>query len=134
MAKPGGMMPLSRVPDGIPPTWPLGVLGITGLTADFGLLDLGEPKPGQTVVVSGAAGSVAGQIAKLKGCRVVGIAGGPDKCKWLTDEAHFDAAIDYKSEDIGARPSQHHEPRDPAGPDGGFHRARLPPALWRGLQ
>ena len=74
------------------------------MTAYFGLLDLGEPKPGQTVVVSGAAGatgSVAGQIARIKGCRVVGLAGGADKCKWLTDELGFDAAIDYKSEDVG---------------------------------
>nr|MDJ0869015.1 NADP-dependent oxidoreductase [Myxococcota bacterium] len=76
---------------------------ITGLTAYFGLLDLGKPQPGETVVVSGAAGatgSVAGQIAKLKGCRVVGIAGGSTKCAWLTEEAHFDAAIDYKAQDV----------------------------------
>ena len=77
----------------------LSVLGVTGLTAYFGLLDLGNPQPGETVLVSGAAGatgSVAGQIAKLKGCRVVGIAGGPEKCAWLTNEAGFDHAIDYK--------------------------------------
>ena len=80
----------------------LGVLGISGLTAYFGLLDVGRPEPGQTVVVSGAAGSVgsvAGQIARIKGCRAIGIAGGEDKCRWLVDELGFDAAIDYKRED-----------------------------------
>ena len=85
------------------PTY-LGALGMTGMTAYFGLLDEGRPKEGETVVVSGAAGavgSVVGQIAKLKGCRVVGIAGGAEKCAWLTDELGFDAAIDYKSEDVG---------------------------------
>jgi NADPH-dependent curcumin reductase CurA len=96
----------AKLPAGVPPTWSLGVLGITGLTAYFGMLDLGKPKAGETVVVSGAAGatgSVAGQIAKIQGARVVGIAGGPDKCAWLTKEAHFDAAIDYKHEDVAAR-------------------------------
>lgn len=83
----------------------LGVLGLNGLTAYFGLLDIGRPEAGQTVVVSGAAGatgSAAGQIAKIKGCRVIGIAGGPDKCRYLT-EIGFDAAIDYKNEDVGNR-------------------------------
>jgi NADPH-dependent curcumin reductase len=83
----------------------LGVLGMTGLTAYFGLLDIGRPEPGQTVVVSGAAGavgSVVGQIARIKGCRVVGIAGGPEKCAWLVDELGFDAAIDYKAGDLRA--------------------------------
>ena len=97
---------LSRIPQGATLTQPLSVLGITGITAYFGLLDVGKPKSGETVVVSGAAGatgSVAGQIAKLKGCRVVGIAGGKDKCQWLVEEAHFDAAIDYRNEDIGKR-------------------------------
>jgi hypothetical protein len=78
----------------------MGVLGITGLTAYFGLLDIGRPRPGETVLVSGAAGAVgtvAGQIAKLMGCRVVGTTGGPGKCKWLVDELGFDAAVDYKS-------------------------------------
>jgi NADPH-dependent curcumin reductase CurA len=82
------------------------VLGITGLTAYFGLLDLGKPKAGETVVVSGAAGatgSVAGQIAKIEGAHVIGIAGGPAKCAWLTKEAHFDAAIDYKNENVAER-------------------------------
>ncbi|WP_043431940.1 NADP-dependent oxidoreductase [Cystobacter fuscus] len=81
----------------------LGTLGMPGLTAYFGLLDIGKPKPGDTVVVSGAAGAVGtvvGQIAKLKGCRVVGIAGGADKCRYIVDELGFDAAIDYKSEDV----------------------------------
>jgi hypothetical protein len=75
---------------------------MTGLTAYFGMLDIGKVKQGDTVVVSGAAGavgSVAGQIGKLKGARVVGIAGGPEKCEWLTAELGFDAAIDYKRED-----------------------------------
>jgi NADPH-dependent curcumin reductase CurA len=84
------------------PTY-LGALGISGITAYFGLLDVGALKEGETVVVSGAAGSVgsvAGQIAKLKGCRVIGIAGGPEKCAWNVDELGFDAAIDYKSEDV----------------------------------
>ena len=103
---PGMMVAASKLPPGVPPTWSLGVLGITGLTAYFGMLEIGQPKPGETVVVSGAAGatgSVAGQIAKIQGARVVGIAGGPDKCAWLTKEAHFDAAIDYKHEDVAAR-------------------------------
>ena len=83
----------------------LSALGMTGMTAYFALLDVGAPKAGETVVISGAAGavgSVAGQIAKLKGCRVVGIAGGADKCKFLIDELGFDGAIDYKNEDLHA--------------------------------
>jgi NADPH-dependent curcumin reductase CurA len=106
VVRPDGPLPLMRVPEGVPPTWPLGVLGITGLTAYFGMLDLGRPRAGETVVVSGAAGatgSVAGQLAKLEGARVVGIAGGAEKCGWLVKDAHFDAAIDYKGEDVGAR-------------------------------
>jgi hypothetical protein len=106
IASRGGMMAATTLPKGTPLTWPLGVCGITGLTAYFGLLDLGKPKAGETVVVSGAAGatgSVAGQIAKLHGCRVIGIAGGTEKCRWLTEQAHFDAAIDYKREDVARR-------------------------------
>ncbi|MDP3815756.1 NADP-dependent oxidoreductase, partial [Pseudomonas sp.] len=83
----------------------LSALGMTGMTAYFALLDVGAPKAGETVVISGAAGavgSIAGQIAKLKGCRVVGIAGGADKCKLLIDELGFDGAIDYKNEDLHA--------------------------------
>jgi NADPH-dependent curcumin reductase len=86
-----------------PATTYLGALGISGLTAYFGLLDVGRPEPGQTILVSGAAGSVGslvGQIARIKGCRAVGIAGGEDKCRWLVDEVGFDAAIDYKTADL----------------------------------
>ena len=78
----------------------IGGLGMPGWTAYFGLLDVGQPKPGETVVVSaasGAVGSVVGQIAKIKGCRAVGIAGGPEKCRYVTDELGFDACIDYKA-------------------------------------
>ncbi|MFW2389332.1 MAG: NADP-dependent oxidoreductase [Polyangiales bacterium] len=87
----------------------LGVLGWPGMTAYFGLLDIGKAKEGDTVVISGAAGavgSVTGQIAKLKGCRVIGIAGGPDKCAHLIDELGFDGAIDYKNENIRNRLSE----------------------------
>jgi NADPH-dependent curcumin reductase len=88
----------------------LGTLGMPGLTAYFGLLDIGRPAEGETVVVSGAAGAVGGivgQIAKLKGCRVVGIAGGAEKCRHLVEELGFDAAIDYKAEDVLAALAQH---------------------------
>jgi hypothetical protein len=88
----------------------LGTLGMPGMTAYFGLLDIGKPQPGQTVVVSGAAGAVGtvvGQIAKIKGCRVVGIAGGKDKCDYIVHELGFDAAIDYKSEDVKKALRQH---------------------------
>lgn len=88
----------------ISPEEALGVLGGTGMTAYFGLLDLGEPKAGDVVVISGAAGatgSVAGQIAKIKGCTVYGMAGSDAKCRWLTDELGFDAAINYKTKDVG---------------------------------
>lgn len=81
------------------PTW-LGGLGMPGLTAYFGLIEVGRPKEGETVVVSaasGAVGQIVGQIAKLKGCRAVGIAGGPEKCRLITDELGFDAAVDYKA-------------------------------------
>jgi NADPH-dependent curcumin reductase CurA len=81
----------------------LGTLGAPGMTAYFGLLDIGQPKPGETVVVSAAAGAVGmvvGQIAKIQGSRVVGITGGAEKCKYTTKELNFDAAIDYKSEDV----------------------------------
>jgi len=78
----------------------LNVLGMPGMTGYFGLMDVGQPKPGETVVVSGAAGAVGqtvGQLARIKGCRAVGIAGGPAKCKWVVDELGFDACIDYKA-------------------------------------
>src|ERR1700730_10502475 len=90
---------LTKMPKVEPMTHLLSVYGIAGLTAYFGLLDVGKPKAGETVVVSAAAGSVGsivGQIAKIKGCRVVGIAGGKDKCHWLTSELGFDAEVDYK--------------------------------------
>ena len=88
----------------------LGVLGMPGLTAYFGLFDIGRIAAGDTVVVSGAAGavgSIAGQIAKLKGCTVIGIAGGPDKCRMLLEEFGFDVALDYKSDDLRAALRQH---------------------------
>ncbi|HWM04468.1 MAG TPA: NADP-dependent oxidoreductase [Actinophytocola sp.] len=88
----------------------LGILGATGLTAYFGLLDVGKPREGDTVVVSGAAGAVGnvvGQIAKHLGCRVVGIAGGAEKCRVLTEELGFDAAIDYRAGDIRAALREH---------------------------
>jgi NADPH-dependent curcumin reductase len=81
----------------------LNVLGMTGMTAYFGLLDTGQPKPGETVVVSaaaGAVGAVVGQIAKIKNCHVVGIAGGAEKCRYIVQDLGFDAAIDYKNEDV----------------------------------
>ncbi|MBT3479186.1 MAG: NADP-dependent oxidoreductase [Candidatus Marinimicrobia bacterium] len=81
----------------------LSLFGLTGMTAYFGLLSVGEPKEGDTVLVSGAAGatgSVVGQIAKIKGCRVVGIAGGQEKCDYIINELGFDAAIDYKSDNL----------------------------------
>jgi len=96
-----GLAPLPRY---------LNVLGFTGLTAYFGLLEVGQPQPGETVVVSGAAGatgSVVGQIAKIQGCRAVGIAGGAAKCDYLVGELGFDAAIDYKSEDVRTALSRH---------------------------
>ena len=94
----------------VPLTTYLGTLGMPGMTAYFGLLEVGKPKQGETVVVSGAAGavgSVVGQIARIKGCRVVGIAGGADKCRTLLDEYGFDAAIDYKSQDVKAMLKEH---------------------------
>jgi NADPH-dependent curcumin reductase CurA len=106
VARGGGPMPPTKVPEGVPDTLPLGALGMTSLTAYFGLKDIGRPQPGETVLVSGAAGatgSVVGQLAKLWGCRAVGIAGGPEKCAWLTDELGFDGAVDYRSEKVGRR-------------------------------
>lgn len=99
-----------RPVDGVPLHSHLSVLGTTGLTAYVGLLDICRPREGETLVVSaaaGAVGSIVGQIAKIAGCRVVGIAGGPDKCSWIVDELGFDAAIDYKSEDVGAALDRH---------------------------
>jgi hypothetical protein len=107
---PGAMVrPLPRVP-GLPLTAFMSVAGATGITAYFGMLDIGQPKEGETVVVSaaaGAVGSIAGQLAKMRGARVVGIAGGAKKCRWLTDDLGFDAAIDYRAGDIGAALDKH---------------------------
>jgi NADPH-dependent curcumin reductase CurA len=92
-----------------PPSEALSGLGSTSLTAYFGMLKIGKPREGDTVVVSGAAGatgSIAGQIAKIHGCRVIGIAGSREKCAWLTGELGFDAAIDYANEDVAERLGQ----------------------------
>lgn len=89
-----------------PLSWHLGLLGMPGLTAYFGLLDKGQPKPGETVLVSGAAGmvgSLVGQIAKLHGCKVIGIAGGTAKCAYVKNELGFDAVIDYKTEGVAEK-------------------------------
>jgi NADPH-dependent curcumin reductase CurA len=88
----------------------LGVLGMTGMTAYFGLLEVGQPKEGETVLVSGAAGAVGavvGQIAKVKGCRVVGLAGSEEKCRRLTEELGFDAAINYKTDNLHKAMREH---------------------------
>ena len=101
---------LTRIDGALPPTAMLSVLGTTGLTAWCGLFKVGRPLAGDTVLVSGAAGatgSVVGQLARIAGCRTVGIAGGPDKCRWLTEEAGYDAAIDYKAGDVRERIAEH---------------------------
>jgi len=95
----GPTQAVRRIPDGLSFVEAMGVYGLNARTGYFGLLKVGRPKPGNTLVVSGAAGStgsVAAQIGKIMGCRVIGIAGGPDKCQWLTDDCGLDAAIDYK--------------------------------------
>ena len=92
----GGLFPVAKVPAGVPPTAMLGVLGPTGLTAYFGLLDVGQPQEDDTVLVSaaaGATGSIAGQIARVLGCRVIGIAGGEEKCAWVRDVAGYDRPL-----------------------------------------
>ena len=96
-----GLVKLGESPEH--PSWALGILGMPGFTAYMGLLDIGQPKAGETVVVaaaSGAVGSVVGQIAKIKGCRVVGIAGGAKKCAYVVDELGFDACIDHRASDF----------------------------------
>ena len=102
---PASDLPPNPLPEGTPPNLALGVFGGTSLTAYFGLLDVGQPAPGDTVLVSGAAGatgSVVAQIARLRGCRVIGIAGGQEKCDWLRDTCRLDAVIDYKHDDLAA--------------------------------
>jgi len=102
----GKRIPFHVYEDPVDPPVAVGLLGGTGMTAYFGLLDIGQPVEGDTLVVSGAAGatgSIAGQIGKIKGCRVVGIAGSAEKCIWLTEELGFDHAINYKTDDIGAK-------------------------------
>jgi NADPH-dependent curcumin reductase CurA len=101
-----GLLAARKIPPGVDFPLALSLFGVTGLTAYFGLLDVGAPKAGDTLVVSGAAGSTgsfAAQIAKIKGCRVIGIAGGDKKCAWLTKDLGLDAAIDYRKGDVGAR-------------------------------
>jgi NADPH-dependent curcumin reductase CurA len=92
---------LVKLPPAIPrPSYALGVMGMPGFTAYIGLLDIGKPRPGETVVVAaatGAVGSVVGQIAKIKGCRVVGVAGGAEKCAWAVEQLGFDACVDHRS-------------------------------------
>lgn len=100
---------LRPIPEGVPPSMALSVFGGTSLTAYFGLLDVGKPQAGETVLVSGAAGStgsVVAQIARIKGCRVIGIAGGSEKCEWLKTACKLDSVIDYKAEDIDQRLAQ----------------------------
>jgi NADPH-dependent curcumin reductase CurA len=104
-----GLGGVQKVSPSTPPNLALGLFGVNGLTSYFGMIEIGKIKAGETVVVSsaaGATGSVPGQIAKIKGCRVIGTAGSKEKCDWLVNEAHFDAAIDYKREDVGARLSE----------------------------
>ena len=101
-----GLGAMNVLPPGVEPADALGVFGITGMTAYFGMLDVAKPQAGDTVFVSGAAGatgSVAGQIAKIQGCRVVGTAGTDEKCRWVIDDLGFDDCINYKTEDVGAR-------------------------------
>jgi len=103
-------------PAAAPVSTALGVLGMPGMTAYVGLLEIGQPKPGETVVVaaaSGAVGSVVGQIAKIKGCRAVGIAGGADKCRFVVDQLGFDACVDHRAADFAG----HLEAACPAGID-----------------
>ncbi len=104
VAREGALNPVPQIP-GVPTTAFMSVLGATGVTAWCGILLIGEPKAGETVVVSaaaGAVGSIAAQLAKFAGARVIGIAGGKAKCDWLTGECGLDGAIDYKSQDVGA--------------------------------
>jgi NADPH-dependent curcumin reductase CurA len=101
-----------RLPDddAVAPTMQLGLLGHIGITAYFGLLEIGRPRAGETLVVSsaaGAVGSLVGQLGKLYGCRVVGIAGTAEKCRWLREDLGFDAAVNYKTEPVFKRLKEH---------------------------
>ena len=100
----------SVLPPGVPPEAALAVFGHIGITAYFGVTDIGRPKTGETMVVSGAGGAVgslAGQIGKIMGCRVVGIAGTEDKCRWVREELGFHAAVNYRAEDLRASLARH---------------------------
>ncbi len=103
----GAERALQPLPPGVEPTIALGILGVTGMTAYFGVTDVGRIEEGDVVVISGAAGatgSTAGQVARIKGAKkVVGIAGGPEKCAYIVEELGFDEAIDYKNENVAAR-------------------------------
>jgi NADPH-dependent curcumin reductase len=112
IASPGSPFPPQKLPKvpGLPLTSFMSALGFTGATAYFGLIDCGQPKEGETVVVSAAAGAVGqivGQIAKIKGCRVVGIAGSADKCKYVVEELGFDACINYRTENVAHALKKH---------------------------
>lgn len=125
----GGLRKLN--PAAAPVTTALGVLGMPGMTAYTGLLEIGQPKPGETVAVaaaSGAVGSVVGQIAKIKGCRAVGIAGGQDKCRYVVEELGFDACIDHRTSDF----AQKLEAACPAGIDVYFENVggAVQQAVW----
>lgn len=100
------IMTVTALPRGVTPVQALGVFGLTGLTAYFGLHEIGRPQAGETVLVTaaaGATGSVVVQLAKIAGCKVIGVAGGPQKCAWVRDVAGADACIDYKHENVWAR-------------------------------
>jgi hypothetical protein len=103
IVRPGKRSGPTVVPPGVPIETSMSALGLTGITAYFGLLDVGRPKPGETVLVSGAAGatgSVAAQVAKILGCRTIGIAGGAEKCRYLTEELGLDGAIDHRKDNV----------------------------------
>ena len=106
IVRPGTRSAPTVVPPGVPVETSMSALGLTGITAYFGLLEVGRPKPGETVLVSGAAGatgSVAAQIAKIQGCRTIGIAGGPEKCRYLTEELGLDGAIDHRNDNVARK-------------------------------
>ena len=106
VVRPGTASAPTPLPPGVPIETAMSALGLTGLAAYFGLLDVGRPRPGETVLVSGAAGatgSVAAQIARIQGCRVVGIAGGPEKCRYLTEELGLDGAIDHRNDNVARK-------------------------------